>query len=315
MRRELHSCAPDAAISAVAACQYGVISHAQLLEIGLKPRAIARRVEAKRLHVIHRGVYAVGHARISQEGRWLAAVLACGEGAVLSHRSAAALWGIRPYSGRIEVIARHAHRRGSLLVARRCSLEPSDATDHRAIPCTTPESTLIDFATVAKRHQIDRALREAEFLRIVDFAELTRMADRRPRGTRELRRMLARVSESTAHTRSELEDRFRDLVLDEDLRTPEFNATIELEEITIEADVVWRQERVIVELDGYAAHSTRGQFGVDRARDRAALVAGWLVLRYTWSDIDRRAARQLRKLLSERTPPRSGRPRSAARSA
>jgi hypothetical protein len=136
-------------MAALASRQYGVVSRGQLLEIGLTPKMIRRRLEAGRLHVLHRGVYAVGHTRIPQEGRWLAAVLACGEGAVLSHRSAAALWGIRPYSGAIEVTARHAHRRGRLLVARRSPLDPSERTEHRAVPCTTPERTLIDFATVA----------------------------------------------------------------------------------------------------------------------------------------------------------------------
>jgi very-short-patch-repair endonuclease len=308
---EVHSSALDAALAALAARQYGVAARWQLLEIGFTRRMIARRIQAGRLHVIHRGVYAVGHTRIPQEGRWLAAVLACGEGAVLSHRSAAALWGIRPYSGKPEVIAPHAHRRGSLLVARRSSIAPSDRTEHRGIPSTTPEPTLIDYATVAKPHQIDRAVREAEFLRIVDFAVLGQMLERRPRGTKALRVAVARAAESMARTRSDLEDRFRTLVVDEEMPTPLFNQTIELGEMPIEADAVWPDARVIVELDSWGAHGTHSQFIADRARDRAAQAAGWLVLRYTWQDIDRQAARQLRKLLSERTPPRSGRPRSA----
>jgi very-short-patch-repair endonuclease len=282
---------------------------------GLEPGAIDRRVQAQRLHVIHRGVYAVGHTRLCREGRWLAAVLACGEGAVLSHRSAAALWGIRPYRGRIEVIAEHAHRRqGSPFVARRSSLEPGERTEHGNVPCTTVERTLIDLATVVKPHQIDRALREAEFLRIVDFDELRRMLDDCPRkrGTANLRKAVNRADESLAHTRSDLEDRFRALVLDANLPTPQYNATLELSELTIQADVVWRDHKVIVELDGYGAHITRDQFRADRARDRAAQLEGWRVLRYTWADIDRRAARQLERLLNGCRPPRSGRPRSAA---
>ena len=110
--------------------------------------------------------------------------------------------------------------------------------------------------------------------------------------------------------RNDLEDRFRTLVLDEDLPTPRFNETIELDELTIEADVVWPDHKLIVELDGYAAHGTRSQFEADRARDRAAHMEGWLVIRYT--DVDPAAAAQLRKLLSERMRPRSGRPRFAA---
>jgi very-short-patch-repair endonuclease len=258
----------DAAIARLAGRQYGVVARFQLLAIGLTARMIDRRVATGRLHAIHRGVYAVGHKRIPQEGRWLAAVLACGDSAVLSHRSAAALWGIRAYSGK-----------------------------------------------VLPSHQIDRAVRESEFLGIVDFALLDRMLDAHRRGTGDLRIAVQRTAESTAHTRSELEDRFRTLVLDENLPAPEHNATVQLGENTIEADAVWHEERVIVELDGYAAHATREQFRADRARDRAAQAAGWLVLRYTWADIDARAAAQLRHLLSERRRRRSGRLRSVALSA
>jgi very-short-patch-repair endonuclease len=307
---EVHANALDRTISALASRQYGVVSRFQLLEIGVTARMIERRIEAGRLHVIYRGVYAVGHTRIPQEGRWLAAVLACGEGAVLSHRSAAALWGMRPYSGKPEVIARHAHRRGKLLVVRRSSLDPHECTQHRDIPCTTPERTLIDFATIAQPHEIDRAIREAEFLRIVDFAFLGRMLEGRPRGTAHLRTAIARAAESTVHTRSELEDRFRTLVLDANLPAPDYNATLELDEMTIEVDALWRDHKVIVELDGYEAHGTKSQFQEDRARDRAATSAGFAVLRYTWSDLDE--TDQLQSLLSERTPRRSGRPRSAA---
>lgn len=302
----------DAALAALAGRQFGVVARWQLIEMGFTRRMIARRIEVGRLHVIHRGVYAVGHTRIPREGRWLAAVFACGDGAVLSHRSAAALWGIRPYSGKPEVIAPHAHRRGKLLVAHRSSLEPGEWTDHRGIPCTTPERTLVDLANVLEPHQIDRALREAEFLRLIDWNQLERTLDRHPRGTGDLRTAIERATESTAHTRSELEDRFRTLVLDENLPAPEWNATIELDEITIEADVAWRGAKVIVELDGWAAHGTREQFRIDRARDRAAQAAGWIVLRYTWADLQPEAARRLHELLTERTTPRSGRPRSAA---
>jgi hypothetical protein len=299
-------------LAGLAARQYGVVARFQLLALGFTRRMIAGRLEAGRLHPVHRGVYAVGHTRIAGEGRWLAAVLACGAEAVLSHRSAAALWGMRPYSGRPEVIAPNRHRRGTQLLASRSPIGASERTVHRGIPCTTPERTLIDLAKVLQPHQIDRAVRESEFLGIVDFTRLGVLLDARPRGTGELRIAVERAGEATVHTRSELEDRFRGLILDAGLPPPEYNATLELGELTIEADVVWRRERVIVELDGYGAHSTRDQFRIDRARDRAAQAAGWMVLRYTWPDVDRRAAGQLLELLSERRAPRSGRPRSGA---
>ena len=200
IRPEVHTHPIDRAIARLASRQYGVVSRMQLLALGLKPGAIKRRIQSGRLHVLYRGVYAVGHTRIPQEGRWLAAVLACGERAVLSHRSAAALWGIRRYTGKPEVTAPHAHRRGSLLVVSRSSITPAECTVHRDIPCTTPERTLIDFATVAQPHEIDRAVREAEFLRIVDFARLGAMLDGRRR-MQPLREAIAHAASSPAHTR------------------------------------------------------------------------------------------------------------------
>lgn len=302
----------DAVIAALAGRQYGVVARFQLLALGLTARMIDARVIAGRLHVIHRGVYAVGHTRIPQEGRWLAAVFACGEHAVLSHRSAGALWGIRPYSGKPEVIAPHAHRRGRLLVASRSSISPTECTEHRGIPCTTPERTLIDLATVLEPHQIDRAVREAEFLQLVDFTTLSALLERHPRGTKHLHTAIERAADAMAHTRSDLEDRFRTLVLDENLPTPAWNGTIELGEETFEVDVVWRDERVIVELDGWNPHRTRHQFAEDRRRDRLLHAAGFVVLRYTWHDLNAAEAQRLDKLITERRARRSGRLRSAA---
>jgi very-short-patch-repair endonuclease len=312
MGAEVHSNSLDVELAALAGRQYGVVARWQLVELGFTRRMIARRIRAGRLHMLYRGVYAVGHTRIPQEGRWLAAVLACGEGAVLSHRSAAALWGIRRYTGKPEVTAPHAHRRGSLIVVSRSAITPAECTVHRGIPCTTPERTLIDFATVAQPHEIDRAVREAEFLRIVDFARLEAMLDGR-RQIQSLRDAIAHAANSPAHTRSELEDRFRALVLDADLPTPEYNATLELDTTPIEVDVLWREQKVIVELDGWQSHGTRTQFAEDRRRDREAAAVGYQVLRYTWSDLDE--LRPLKQLLTAGRRRRSGRPRSAARRA
>jgi very-short-patch-repair endonuclease len=296
--------------------QFGIADRDELIVIGITPRMIDRRVQAGRLHVIHRGVYAVGHTRLSREARWLAAVKACGEGAVLSHRSAAALWGLRRHDGRPEITTRHAHRRGRLLVARRSVLGADEITVHRAIPTTTPERTLIDLGTVLRPHQLDRAVREAEYLRLVDFAELARLLDRHRgrRGTAHLRSAIAAAAKSMAATRSDLEDRFRTLVLAANLPTPLFNQTLDLNATTtIEVDVVWPDHKVIVELDGYAAHATRDAFVRDRRRDRAALAAGFVVMRFTSVDTDGSAIAELQRLLSARTPRRSGRLRSFVR--
>ena len=176
--------------------------------------------------------------------------------------------------------------------------------------------TLLDLGACIKPHQLDRAVRESEYLRLFDLDQLQTLLERHPgrRGTRDLRIAVERAAAAHGHTRSELEDRFRSLVLDANLPTPLFNAPVALDGITIEADALWTDHRVIVELDGWAAHGTRDRFVADRARDREAHAAGYTVLRYTWDDLDRRAIRKLKRLLSARTPRPRGRPRYAARS-
>jgi very-short-patch-repair endonuclease len=317
IRRKSHAEPVDGAIAVLAGRQYGVVSRAQLLELGVEPGAIDRRVTAKRLHRLYAGVYAVGHTRVCREGRWLAAVLACGEGAVLSHKSAAALWGIYSYEGRIEVTATHPHRRGRHVAIRRSRIAADEIAIHRGIPATTPERTLLDLSDSFRRqpYRLDRAMREAEHLRLADFAQVEILLERYPkkRGAKHLRAALATAAEAAARTRSDLEDRFRALILEAELPTPLFNASIALDEhTTIEPDVLWPDHKVIVELDGYASHGTRTAFVADRARDRKAQLAGYAVLRFSSEDLD---DRELRKLLSERTPRRSGRPRSGARRA
>jgi predicted transcriptional regulator of viral defense system len=177
-------------ISALAARQHGVVSRPQLDAIGLGPDAIDGRLERGLLHSVHRGVYAVGHSRLTREGRYMAALLACGRKAALSHRSAAARWGITRYSGRIEVTVPSTRRRSHPFIARRSSLQPDEVTEERGIPTTTVARTLIDLGAVFNHAQLERAIREAEYLRLFDLTELTRLLDRHKgrSGTAALRR-------------------------------------------------------------------------------------------------------------------------------
>src|SRR4051794_5641768 len=135
----------DAALARLAAPQHGVVSHSQLLSVGLNADAIAYRVKIGRLHRLHRGVYAVGHRPPSPHARAMAAVLACGRGAVLSHRSAAALWRITPpWQGAVDVTARGKHAHAGIKAHRSATLKPQDTTLHYGIPVTTPRRTLED---------------------------------------------------------------------------------------------------------------------------------------------------------------------------
>lgn len=268
--------AADELIARLAARQHGVVARRQLVALGLGARAIDRRIARGRLHPLHRGVYAVGHRVVSQRGRWMAAVLATGEGAVLSHRSAAALWDIRPSEGRIELTAPWARRARQGLLLHRAVLPADEVTTHEGIPTTTPARTLLDLAAVVDGHALQRALNEAEVRRLSGpHALLIRHPTKR--GTAALRALAPQP-----HTRSDLEARFATFLSDRRFPTPLTNTLIE----GIEVDAAWPDRRLIVELDSYEFHRTRQAFENDRRRDRRLTAAGWRVMRVTWRDLD-----------------------------
>jgi very-short-patch-repair endonuclease len=276
----------DRVVGQMAGRQNGVVSRRQLLAVGVSARAIERRIEGGRLHPVHAGVYAVGHRVLSQHGRWMAAVLAAGPGAVLSHRSAAALWGIRPTSrAHIEVTAAHRVRRRPGLHPH-CAVLPADEVTRRDnIPVTTAPRTLLDLAAVIPRNQLDRALNEAEIRRLPGPHPLL---ERYPgqRGTATLRALL--LDARRAH-RSPTEAEFLDFVRAHGLPLPETNSIVEGHE----CDAVWRDARLIVELDGFATHGTQRAFRRDRARDRRLTAAGWRTMRVTSPDLTTQLAREL----------------------
>ncbi len=279
----------DRAIAALAARQCGVVASAQLRELGLNRQAIAYRLRVGRLHLVHRGVYAVGHRLLSREGKWMAAVLAAGPDAVLSHRSAAALWGLRQSAGgRVEVITARARRSREGIRLHQAVLPADEVTVEHGIPVTTPSRTLLDLAAVVAPRQLERAFREAEYLRLADALAIDDLLARNPgrRGTAAVREILAERAIGLTVTRSELEERFLAFVDDFDLPRPLVNALVETPDGgQVEADCVWRRERVIVELDGHASHATATGFERDRARDRRLQAAGWRVMRVTWRQL------------------------------
>jgi very-short-patch-repair endonuclease len=274
MRVENGDLGADAAIAALAAHQHGVVSRTQLLALGVGASAIGRRVEAGRLHPLYRGVYAVGHLALSMRGRWMAATLATN--AVLSHRSAGALWALRPWAGRIELtVPRGTTQRPGLLL-HRAILAPDEIATHHGIPVTTPARTLLDLAAVLQRHQLQQAINEAEILRLPGPHQLT---DRYPtkRGTRALRTLAP-----ATHTRSDLEARFTTFLNDRRFPRPQTNTIIEGKEV----DFVWPDQKLIIELDSWEYHRTRAAFEADRRSDRHLKAAGWTVIRVTWRDLD-----------------------------
>jgi hypothetical protein len=284
--------------------QHGVVARRQLLELGIGRRAIGNRLSAGRLHPIHRGVYAVGHRIIPARGRWMAAVLAGGPGAVLSHRSAGSLWGMLRSArtvADVTNVGRHRPRAGVRL--HRSRLPSDEVTSVDEIPVTSPPRTLLDLAAVLGAHALERAMEQAEALRLTDSLRLDDVLMRYPRrpGTAALREILARGYAASTVTRSDLEDRFLAFLDARGLPRPQVNVGIEVRGRWMECDCVWRSHRLIVELDSRGFHGTGAAFERDRARDRALQASGWRVVRVTWRqlhDDGDRVAADLRELMA-----------------
>lgn len=218
---------PDVAVAKIASRQHGVVSFAQLNWAGLDKDAIARRIAGGRLHRVHRGVYAVGHKGLSNEGMWMAAVLACG---------------IR------------LHRSPSLTSA---------VTRRDGVPVATPARTIADLRTVSAPRELRRAIRQADYLGL-------------PLG----------ASARSDRTRSELEPCFLALCRRYRLPLPEVN--VRVDRFTV--DFLWREQQLIVETDGYAAHRGRQAFEDDRARDNCLVARGYSVLRFTEQKMENESA-------------------------
>jgi very-short-patch-repair endonuclease len=291
MRGETRSGPGEAAIARLADRQYGVVARRQLVAMGVDRHAIDRRLSRRILVPLHRGVYAFGHRRLRIEGRWLGAVLAAGDGAVLSHRDAAALHGLRPppESAKVTVSAPGDVRATSALwVHRRRALADEDVTVVQAIPVTSLARTLVDLALLLTAAQLASALGEADRRGVLDVAAVEAAA-RRTRGRRgpghaRLKAALAAHERAGATlTRSVLEERFLDLVLKAGLPRPQLNAHV----AGYEVDALWPAQRIVVELDGWAHHSGRRAATRDREKANYLQLGGFVVLRFLHGDVVR----------------------------
>jgi hypothetical protein len=268
------------------------VSRRQLMAIGIDDSGIRRRVAQGRLHRVHQGVYAVGHPTLTAEARWMAAVIACGQGAVLSHLDAAALWRIYKGTGaRVHVTVASSRRAAGLWVHRARRLHLDDVTVKKGIPVTTVARTLVDLTDVLGSDRVLRAIREAEFLRLLDHQALN-AAVQRAHG----RRRLSGLKQALGHhtpgqiVREELEHRFLELVREAGLPPPETNVKITARGRRYEIDCLWREQRVAVELDGRAAHARTAAFEPDRRKDAALNAIGLRPLRFTWLRVSREPA-------------------------
>ena len=285
MRRQV---VVDREIAAIAERQGGVIARVQLIELRLGAAAIDRRVRAGRLHLLHRGVYAVGHRVVGVIGRRWAAVLACGDGAVLSHLSAADAWDIRSSAaGTIHVTVGPGGRRkrSGIRVHRNGPLPGDEVTERDGLPITTPARTLLDLPAGGIRgRSLENALDRAQRLRLLDFADLHRLLARYPRrpGTPSLKAVLARYR--PGDTRSELEALVAELCDAHGLPRPQENCVIEGKV----RDFHWPRARLVVEADSYAWHRSPSALSDDRERDVTLTLAGYRTLRFTWAQVTRR---------------------------
>ncbi len=281
--------------------QHGVVSRAQLFALGHTRTGIQRRLDKRRLHRIHRSVYAVGHKRLTAQGRWMAAVLACGPGAALSHRDAAALHDLRRIgSGRIDVTAPKRHNLPGIRSHWARTLDPQDTTVVDGIPVTSLARTYLDLAEVLTVNRLIDALEAGERQNKLDVGAIEAVVARNPgrHGIPALQGALAEVTDAPPLLQSGLERAFRHLVRTYHLPQPQFNVYVEGELV----DVVWPEHRLVVQIDGFKWHRGRRAFGTDRALDRKLVRAHWTVVRFTDDQVEQDpagVAAELSELLSD----------------
>jgi very-short-patch-repair endonuclease len=277
----------DRLIGELAERQHGLVTRRQLLDRGIKGGAVEARVDRGQLRIVHRGVYAVGYRLLSVQGRWMAAVLACGPGALLSRRSAGQLWGIVPPADRWPEVTRRSACRGVHGISvHRGLVRPDERGELLGIPVTSVVRTQFDLAGVLSKRGLERAMHEAEVKRLTDRLSLPDLLTRYPRrrGAANLRALL-RAKTPTGITQNDFEELFVGFLDAHGLPRPRFNATLPVRGRLLRPDCMWPEERLLAELDGRAVHGTERAFESDRQRDRILLVEGWRSTRITWRQL------------------------------
>jgi len=261
-------------------------------------------VEAQRLLRLHEGVYAVGHTALTADSRRLAAVMACGPGALLSHRAAGSAIGLLSSSPQFDVtVPRGRKPKEGIVIHRSRLIHPEDRASVRGIPVTSVARTLADLADVLSEERLAKAVHEAEVQRKFDLKAIERTLARLPgrTGRHRLRRVLVAYQPEPHFTRSGAERRFLALCERCGLPAPQTNLWLAGHEV----DAYWPDAGVVVEIDGAGTHHTRKAFHEDRARDRRLAGHGIRVARVTWLDFDdeARLAAELRAIRSGRGSP------------
>src|SRR4051812_23428933 len=268
--RALRGADADRAVAWLAEQQHDVVGRAQLLALGLSSEAIDVRLASRRLRRIYRGVYAVGRTDLSPDGWSMAAVLLAGSGGSISHRTCGAHVGVlRWRPSRADVTVPRERRQLGPIRLHYGAIAPDELTVVRGVPCTGLSRTLFDLAGVLSRSAVAAAMKEAEVLRLTDTVTLPELVARYPHkpGVRVVRELIADGSLALLRARSELEIAFLEFLRVRGLPLPETNVWLKIGRMWIEVDCVWRDLRLIAELDGKEAHLTPHAFEKDRVRD------------------------------------------------
>ena len=276
----------DTRMASMASVQHGVVARWQLTSLGMTGHMVKGRIRHGALHVVHRGVYAVGHRALTVESRWMAAVLAHGPTAVLSHRSAGQLWGLYPRSEIWpEVTVPGSHRTKPGIVAHRGSPRADEVGTRWGIPVTGVARTMFDLAGTLDEREVERAWNEMEVREYRVRLSVPDLLERYPGrpGTVLLGRLAA--GEPVGVTRNDLEEAFLALIDRFALPRPRMNAHLAVRGHFYEVDALWEDRKVAIELDGGGAHGTRRAFEKDRERDRILTAERWTTARITWRQI------------------------------
>ena len=283
-----------AKIAHLADRQFGHVTRQQLLDLGVPTRTITRWADRTQLIRIHTGVYAVGHAQHTPMALAMAAVLACGDHAVLSHDSAAALWGIRTWPSLPEVTAPHDHRRQGIRNHRTQTLTRNQIRRHHNLRVTSPGRTILDIQDRLTDKQLTRAINELRLHGHLKATELQRLLQRSPR-------IQKLIDPRQRPTRSGKEDDFVTFCERHGLPTPTINTTL----FGHEVDALFEHEKVIVEIDHWDTHNSHASFEADRDRDATAAEHGYLTIRVTTARLaanPTREATRLHRILERRRP-------------
>lgn len=290
-----------AGVWALAGAQHGVVSRRQLLERGLSERGIEHRLARGRLHPVMRGVYAVGRPELSRKGEWMAGILCCRAAAALSHRSAAALWGIGAETEPVVEISLRAStgpRRPNLRVHRRSGLRPEEIVVREGIPVTSLVRTFMDLALTLPTGELEAMIAAADKRDLIDPETLRRRLAEQPsrRGVGPLKEAIDR--RTFRLTDSELERRFLRIVARARVPLPLTQQRVN----GYRVDFFWPDLGLVVETDGLRYHRTPAQQSRDQRRDQTHTAAGLTPLRFSHAQVHRepRQVAAILRLTAER---------------